>query len=225
MLGGLPAATLLLWTLVLLGLESRGLDSLGFKPSSRRLAELFGGLALGMLLVAAQVGLFRLFSVFHLERNANVGLGSAVAGAIFYLASSASEELAFRGYGFQRLVEAAGPAMAQIVTALVFALYHIAMGMPAPAAFLFTGLGSLFYGFAFLRTRGVALPIGIHAGWNFAQENLAGISGRSQSGYWNAVRAPGDPGASFGLSLGILLLVTLIGAAIVWWASRKQHVA
>jgi membrane protease YdiL (CAAX protease family) len=221
--GGLSALTVLLWTLALLSLEGREFDSLGLQLSARRLTQLIGGLILGMLLMSAQVALFRMVSDFHWERGAGVGLGSLFAGALFYLASSASEELAFRGYGFQRLVEAAGPIAAQVITAALFAAYHVALGMPVAAAVLFTGLGSILYGYAFLRTKGVALPIGIHAGWNFIQENLAGISGRSQPGYWNPVRAPGDAGASFAASLGILLIVTLAGAAVVWQATRRYQ--
>ena len=46
-------------------------------------------------------------------------------------------------------------------------------------------LAAVLLGLAYLRTRSLALPIGIHLGWNWFQGNILGfgVSGNSQRGW------------------------------------------
>lgn len=185
--------------------------ALGFDRKPRRALELLGGFILSVGMVGTTVLLFRLVSAFHLEPNPKATPGVALTGLTWYLKSSILEELLFRGYTFLRLAKWLGIPVAQWITAVAFALWHVAsVGMPV----MFPGAASLLFGDAFLRTRGVILPIAMHAAWNNGQEQIGMASGRKQIGLWLVVR---DIGSSVHWVLGyavILGVLSLAGLAI-----------
>src|SRR5262249_35034273 len=84
------------------------------------------GCALGFLLVAIAVfplvvwgnTSFRLTLNMHSMTRTVVVLGVLVTGAL-------AEELMFRGYPFQRLLEAVGPAGAILVFSVLFGVVHL----------------------------------------------------------------------------------------------------
>jgi uncharacterized protein len=130
-------------------------------------------LALGLLggIGAACVALGPplLFGAAHIVRTPgeHPSLGAPVFLAVFLFVGSASEEILFRGFGFQTLIPAAGPAASVTVCAVLFGLLH----MENPGANWLgiantIGFGAVF-GYAFLRSRDLWLPIGLHFGWNF----------------------------------------------------------
>jgi len=80
----------------------------------------------------------------------------------------------------------------QRIVALVFALEHRVGGYSWSNAVFGAFVGSLLFGMASLATRGLALPIGLHAAWNFGQW----IIGEKESpGLWKPA-IPGGPSAS-----------------------------
>lgn len=96
--------------------------------------------------------------------------------------SSIVQEFAFRGYPFQALLNKYGPWVAQWVTIVPFTLMHVHVGMKLAeiaTIFLTTGLGSLLFGLAFIKTRHLALPIGLHLGWNLTQIMIPRSGGMS----------------------------------------------
>ncbi len=78
------------------------------------------------------------------------------------------EELAFRSYPFFKLRDAYGVWPAQIVIAILFALYHYIGGWSLFASFAGPGVWSFAFGLLALRSNGVALPTGFHFGLNLA---------------------------------------------------------
>ena len=85
----------------------------------------------------------------------------------------------FRGYGFQVLLAAAGPYATILPTASCSPCCTAAIrtrpgsGWPTPPAF------GILFGYAYLRSRDLWLPIGLHLGWNFTLPlfgvNLSGL--------------------------------------------------
>jgi hypothetical protein len=47
------------------------------------------------------------------------------------------------------------------------------------------GMGALLFGMAAIATRGLAVPIGVHAAWNFGDQMRSG--GGKTTGFWKAV--------------------------------------
>lgn len=86
---------------------------------------------------------------------------------ITVLASAYAQELAFRGYPFQLLQRKYGIWPAQIIIAISFGLMHLSRNMSFGelASIVFTtGAGSLLFALAYLKTKNLALPTGIHFG-------------------------------------------------------------
>lgn len=87
--------------------------------------------------------------------------------ALMLLAGAAGEEMLFRGYGFQLLIRSAGPVATVLPVGVLFAALHAGNPNATPLGLVNTAGFGILFGFAFLRTRDLWLPIGLHFGWNF----------------------------------------------------------
>ena len=101
-----------------------------------------------------------------------------------FVAGSCGEELGFRGYPLRRLELIYGLWVAQAIVAVAFIFYHVALGWPWASAILGTGAGSLLFGMATVASRGLAVPIGLHAAWNFGDWMMGG---KGSAGLWQPV--------------------------------------
>ncbi|MET9807443.1 CPBP family intramembrane glutamic endopeptidase [Streptomyces halstedii] len=111
------------------------------------------------------------------------GLGS-VTGAVglvgFMAAAAATEEVMFRGVLFRLVEERTGTWIALSLSGLVFGLVHLMnphADLWGAVAIAIEAGGML--GAAYIATRSLWLPIGLHFGWNFA---AAGIFSTEVSG-------------------------------------------
>jgi hypothetical protein len=97
--------------------------------------------------------------------------------------------LRFRGFVFQRLVDGLRPWIALAGLGLLFAMAHWNNpGMEGATRWLAAGSmasGGIMFGLAWLRTRSLALPVGIHLGWNWTQGHVLGfgVSGFDHNGW------------------------------------------
>jgi membrane protease YdiL (CAAX protease family) len=107
------------------------------------------------------------------------------------------EELLFRGYAFQLLVRTMGEFAAVLPVSVLFGIAHMGNRGVTPLAILNTIVWGVLLGYAFLRTRALWLPIGLHFGWNAAMPVLGvnlsgftmGVPGSALVSYelhWNA---------------------------------------
>jgi membrane protease YdiL (CAAX protease family) len=217
-----------------LGQEGRPLASVGLALDRRWALQWLAGVLSG----AGLIGLMALASFlgggFDLVRHPAVGPGALLAGAWLYLAVAVGEELLFRGYAFQHLIQglATGPAL--LLMALLFAASHGGNPGMTGATRIWAGLNlflaGLLLGLAYVRTGSLALPMGLHLGWNWTQGSLLGfgVSGLHAGGWWSPVFHHGQPlwltGGRFGLeaSLPCTLLGALACAVLTWRPSGKN---
>jgi membrane protease YdiL (CAAX protease family) len=89
-------------------------------------------------------------------------------------AGALAEELIFRGYPFQRLMDATGTTLAAVLISISFVVVHYQPDMPHAAVFALFLL-SLILCIAYLRTRALWLPWGLHFAWNAAMGPLFGL--------------------------------------------------
>jgi membrane protease YdiL (CAAX protease family) len=97
-------------------------------------------------------------SPFNIARAAVV-LGVLIAGAL-------AEELMFRGYPFQRLVEGIGATGAIIVFSVLFGVVHLSNPGESVWGLINTVAIGILLAIAYLRTKALWLPWGIHFAWN-----------------------------------------------------------
>lgn len=195
--------------------------------------QLAMGLVIGGLLMA--IPALVLLASHAVTFSTGDAKGSDVLMAIVAMAGVAvAEELLFRGFLFQRMIEGLGKYLALLLLAGLFLLTHFDnAGMKGSAAILAGAnifIAGLMFGLAFLVTRRLALPIGIHFGANVVQGNILGfaVSGTGSQSFLIAQissDAQWLTGGAVGLegSLpGLLTLLVLIGA-LLWVHKRKAN--
>jgi hypothetical protein len=94
---------------------------------------------------------------------------------VILLVASLAEEVAFRGYPFQRLIEATNPLIATLILSALFAFIHFNNPGVTTASTLVTMLAGWLLSIAYLRTRALWVGWGIHFGWNASMAILFGL--------------------------------------------------
>jgi membrane protease YdiL (CAAX protease family) len=131
-----------------------------------------GSLALTALIAFAAGGVR--FAVSGKEIYAGV-LQTVLSTALLFIIAALAEESLFRGYPLQTLSRAGLVWLAVLLTSVPFAIIHL--GNPNATAFssINTGLAGIWLAAAYLRTRSLWLPLGVHWAWNWAQASILGL--------------------------------------------------
>ena len=137
------------------------------------------GFAIGLALCFGVIGLMWLVGAAR-----PVGFGDndrLVAQFSAAMMASVGEELLFRGVLFRILEQAMGTVRALLASALLFGLAHIVNPDATLAGSLVIAIESgIMLGLAYVVTRNLWFPIGIHLAWNFAQGGIFGASGSAR---------------------------------------------
>lgn len=145
------------------------------------------------------------------------------AAALFILLVSAlAEELIFRGYPFQHLEEGIGAPGAIAVFSVLFAAVHLSNPGASVWGLINTVLIGILLAKAYLRTRALWLPWGIHFGWNATLGFLCGlpVSGLRIVNVVVRTSVAGPrwmTGGSYGIEASATgTVAVLVGLVIVW---------
>jgi uncharacterized protein len=143
--------------------------------------------------------------------------GWFVADAAFFAMVALGEEVAFRGYGFQRFAAALGPVGATVVFALYYALVQKMILGSSRSSFLISVSLGLLLSVAYLRTRALWVSWGLNFGWKASRALLFGLAVSGDSSHSPVVQ--GDPmgplwltGGGFGLDASWFALLVLLAA-------------
>lgn len=153
-----------------------------------------------------------------------LGLTFLLTNLALFLVVAAAEELLFRGFIFQRLLKGVNVWPAQVLISSFFLLTHLNNpGMSGSIKILASiniFIASILFGLAYIKTKSLAMPIGIHFMANFMQGAILGfgVSGNSQYGILSPVLNNNQTwltGGEFGLEASIagsftLLVITFI---------------
>jgi uncharacterized protein len=218
--GGLMAG----WA-VLTGVDGRPPGALGFSFSRAAVFETLTGLGLGGGLITAAVILLLISGAMRFTDDAGSALGylGALGWTLLYFwLAAAYEEIWFRGYGFQALVEGVGAWPAVIASSALFSLLHASNPNFGLAAFANIFLAGVMLALAYLRTRSLWFATALHAGWNWAMASLFAfpVSGLNliDTPLYDARETGGDwwTGGEFGPEAGVVgTLVLLMGLWIL----------
>ncbi len=145
-------------------------------------------------------------------------------------AAALCEELIFRGYPFQRLIDAIGTTLATVLISICFVVVHYSPDMPHAAVFALFLL-SLILCIAYLRTRALWLPWGLHFAWNAAMGPLFGLPLSGYHGFSNGFSPvvqslPSGPdaltGADYGPEGSVVAVLVLVLRAVAHHASDPR---
>jgi hypothetical protein len=140
----------------------------------------------------------------------------AVDAAFFGLLALA-EEVAFRGYGFQRFAEAVGSLGAVLGYAAFYAIVQALVPGSSHSSVAVSIVLSLVLSIAYLRTRALWLSWGINFGWKASRALLFGLAVSGVSSHSPVVQGnPMGPfwltGGGFGLDGSWVAFVVLLAA-------------
>lgn len=166
----LTVAVIITYSLTLLFTkwEKLRLKDVGVAANKATWKKIAIGFAIGLLMALLQPTLMLLLGHYSITIT-SVPLSTVVFYLTLYILVAIREELAFRGYPLFSLNHTFGLWPAQFIIFIIFSIEHVAGGMTWPQAFIGPGTGALLFGLAALRTKGIAVPIGIHTAWNFGQ--------------------------------------------------------
>ena len=178
---------LLVTTSVILRIEGLRWADAGMKAGSSEFRRLLIGVPTGMAMVFITAWIIQLMTGFQWALNPAFSWWQLPGIFVAVFCSAFAQELAFRGYPFFLLLRKWGEWPAQLVIAFFFGCMHLHEGMSWQAvlmAMFNTGIGSLLFGMATIRTGTVILASGIHFGWNFLQYLLPRSPGENGKGPW-----------------------------------------
>jgi membrane protease YdiL (CAAX protease family) len=189
LLSPLPVVFVLLVTWACLRLRRQSLADVGLRTDSRWWRQVSAGLAFGSVQMLVVAGLICLAGGVRFSLDPAGGIAAIALGAWMFAWAALLEEVLFRGFLFQRLVDGLGPPAALCLMAAAFALAHWGNPGMQGATELWASidlvLAGMLLGLAYLRTGSLALPLGIHFGWNWIQGSWLGfdVSGLQQAGW------------------------------------------
>jgi uncharacterized protein len=191
---------------------------IGFVPGWQR-HFLFGiGVAAGMLLVL--IGgcyAFGYVSMHWTGGQVSPGVLLATCGAI--LLAALNEELVFRGFPLQLLIEGIGEWPAIIAMSSLFGALHLNNPNASFLGILNTILAGILMSLAYVRTRSLWMPYAIHAGWNLGLGFVFGfpLSGIDIPSLWTTGTAGSETilGGDYGPEGGLLATFLFATAAVI----------
>ena len=130
------------------------------------------GVIIGLISAIAVMSFVSGYVHVVLVRNPDFQPVSFFLGCIIILLMALMEEVGFRGYPLYTLNRKSGVWTAQIVMAVLFAIYHVANGCTLQNAVVGTGSLALIYGIVAIRTGGIAMSTGLHFAANLVQSSV-----------------------------------------------------
>jgi membrane protease YdiL (CAAX protease family) len=141
------------------------------------------------------------------------------------LLAAATEELVFRGFPLQILVEGIGPWPAVIAMSALFGAAHRSNPDASLLSVANTALAGVLLSWAYVRSRSLWLSYGIHVGWNLGLGFIFGfpLSGLHLASLWTIHITGADTilGGAYGPEAGFLATVIFGGSAVIVSTSTK----
>jgi membrane protease YdiL (CAAX protease family) len=209
-------------------LEGLPWRSLGLTLHARWLRDLIVGSVIGIVSLAIATAIA--FVAGGLRFSLSVAGVKAVAltlvfSALLFIVAALAEEALFRGYPLQTLTRARLIWLGILLTSVPFAAIHLKNpnggGM---LAFVNTALAGVWLAAAYLKTRSLWFPLGVHWAWNWALGSLFGlpVSGITKiAPYPILVGSDLGPawltGAAYGIEGGVACTIALMISTIFIW--------
>ncbi len=173
LLNGLLILPLLLTSFLMTRyVDNRPFSSLGLGSGLQALRQFFVGALLGALMISIFFATAYGLGWLKLTSQSPTAAGTLKAlfsYALGLLGAAVFEELLSKGYLFQTLLEGVGVYPTVFLTSVAFSLLHIDNPHITLLGIINLGVAGVLFAVAYLRTRALWLPIGLHFAWNFFQ--------------------------------------------------------
>ncbi len=154
-------------------IDRRRFASVGLPYHGRITKEVLLGILIGAVMIGAVGSVEFLTGAVRLGPRHGVSLTLVLRNFglsfLFFGFFAAGEELLFRGYPYQALIEGMGEIGATIFMAVVFGVMHVFNPNAGIISIVNTMLAGVWLSIAYLKTRTLYFPFGLHFSWNFVQ--------------------------------------------------------
>ena len=159
--------------------EELPFSALGWWPHRGWLKNFLFGSLLGSASLFLAAGLTSITRGIKFTFNASPGstIGkTAIVSLVIFVIAAAAEESLFRGYALQTLTRARLVWVGVLLTSLPFAAVHLRNpNVSRGFTFINTAVAGIWFCVAYLRTRSLWFPLGLHWAWNWTQASLLGL--------------------------------------------------
>ncbi|KFC60432.1 hypothetical protein FEM08_08090 [Flavobacterium gilvum] len=197
------------------------LSDIGLKIKSTHFPRFLSGFGLGFILVLIQALIASNFAEIKFNLSGNISVLSIISSLGLYFVIALREELVFRSYAMRNLANSINPVFALVFITIIFILEHVISGMSWKMSIIGSGLGGILFGLSALKTKGIALPLGIHFAWNFTQ-CLLGF--KSNSGIWKEVVEKGHEAHAENVALIGFVIAMTIGISFILLFYKKEKI-
>jgi membrane protease YdiL (CAAX protease family) len=185
--------------------------------------QFFIGSAIGgsMLLATTAATVFLTGDKISFNRFDPVYLSVTVLSTLW---SAYAQEFVFRGFPFHALLSKYAGWKVQLIIMIPFGLMHLNGQMDAvdmAKVMLTTGLGSLLFGLAYIKTRNLGLPVGLHFGWNYLQQHLPRVADNNTMGLITIKTTHSSYNSLMILFPYLLIIVAAILPLWIWKPGRS----
>jgi membrane protease YdiL (CAAX protease family) len=223
------AATLFLYVRLTKFVEQR--SAVTELPRDQALSGLLRGSAIG---ASAFLGTMLIILIFGGERTAGGDFWKFLAALGIMACAAVTEEVAFRGIVFRIAEERFGSWIALVVSSVLFGAMHLAGSSDVSTGAMLWGAlaialqGGIMLAAAYIATRSLWMPIGIHFAWNVVETGFGtAVSGKSDE-FGSLVRTTltGSPvltGGSFGPEAGVAAILACLTVAALLLRSAMRN--
>ncbi len=209
-------------------IDHKKLSYLGL-PVKGHLKEFFAGSMIAILLMVS--GFVILLSSNQIDiETVSISAGSFLNSFMLFLGVSIFEEVLCRGYILGTLMDSMNKFIALLISSLIFAVLHIPNNHISFIPVLNLFLAGVLLGSAYIYTRNLWFPIGMHLFWNFVQGTVLGFNVSGTESYTILkLRYPENNlynGGDFGFEGSIFAtLLTIISILLVirYYEAKKRY--
>jgi membrane protease YdiL (CAAX protease family) len=184
------------------------------------LPRFLSGFGIGFLMVLLQAVIVSNFAQVKFPLSANFSPLSVVSSLALYFLIACREELVFRSYALRNLANVMKPLIALSIITIIFILEHVIAGVSWKMSILGSGFGGVLFGLSALKTKGLALPLGLHFAWNFTQW-LLGF--KDNTGVWHEIVEKGNDQYAENVALiGFIVAMSISICGILIYYRRQN---
>ena len=217
-------------------LDKRTFVSLGLKTGKQAVMDLLVGFVIAFIMMAFIFTIFfaskwMTFDGFAWQMDGLAfTISQLLTWLVIFIVVGWQEELLSRGYHLQNLSDGLNLIWGIILSSLTFSVLHIFNPGATWISTLGIFLAGLFLASAYVLTRQLWLPIGLHIGWNFFEGTIFGfpVSGLNSFTLLR-IKISGPSlwtGGEFGPEAGLLIIAALlIGTLLVYLYAKRRRMS
>ena len=209
-------------TAVFVRVEKRSLRDVGFGFDAGTVPRLMLGFLAGAAVYAMTlVAVSFVTRGIHVEKADRFDAAAIAFAAATFVASACMEGFGFRGYPQHTLQRRFSVWPAVITAASFFALSHVAFGWPWDQVLLGVFPNGVLFGMVTVASRGLAMPVALHAAINLSQWCFGDDGGL---GPWKIVVEPSALDRVQAVASVMALVVYALAIFIAWLWHRRTAV-